>query len=103
MSHWRAQRPACLHGHPFPENLRIDTRGWALCITCQRSAYPPATPDEIAVDRAVMGEPPARLTPRERQAAVQRLDRRGLTARQIAECIGCTPRTVHRIRNRAAA
>jgi DNA-binding NarL/FixJ family response regulator len=102
------QRASCSHGHPYPENLCVDNRGWTSCLECRRAAcrrwhrthYVPAVPDEIAVDRAVMGDPPPRLTPREREAAVQRLDRRGLTARQIAEHVGCAKRTVHRIRNR---
>ncbi|MDF2708152.1 MAG: hypothetical protein K0R62_3804 [Nonomuraea muscovyensis] len=105
------QSTGCPHGHPYPENLVIDSRGWTTCRECRRAAwrcwyrrnYAPATPDEIAVDRAVMGDTPTRLTPRERTAAVQRLDRRGLSARQIAEHVGCTKRTVHRIRNRATA
>ncbi|MFC8008717.1 helix-turn-helix domain-containing protein [Streptomyces cinereoruber] len=108
---WRAQQPTCRHGHPFPANLFYNNRGWALCRTCSRTyqrAYNRTRhqltyiPDEVAIDRAVQGDPPTRLTPRERAAAVHRLDAQGLSARQIAEQVGCAQRTVHRIRNRAA-
>jgi len=100
VTHWRADRDTCVHGHPFPTNLRIDRRGWALCITCQRASYTPVSPDPAAIERAAVGDPPERLTPRERTAAIHRLDTCGLTARQIAERIGCSPRTVHRARGR---
>ncbi|MFE5895862.1 helix-turn-helix domain-containing protein [Streptomyces sp. NPDC056488] len=117
---WRAQQPTCRHGHPFPANLFHDNNGYARCRACNRAhyriynrtrrqhtqrqrSYIPVTPDEVAIDRAVMGDPPTRLTPRERAAAVHRLDAQGLSARQIAEQVGCTQRTVHRIRNRTAA
>ncbi|MEU2073596.1 helix-turn-helix domain-containing protein [Streptomyces sp. NPDC013489] len=107
---WRARQPACLHGHPFPENLFYNSSGYAQCRTCVRvynrtwheRNYIPVTPDEVAIDRAVMGNPPARLTPRERATAIRRLDARGLSARQIAERIGCSQRTVHRVRTRTA-
>ncbi|WP_282696304.1 helix-turn-helix domain-containing protein [Streptomyces sp. CC208A] len=103
MAHWRAARPTCRHGHPFPDNLRIDTRGWAVCRTCERNTYTPAQPDEIAIERAIAGDPPPRLTPRERAAAIQQLSRHGYSARQIAERLRCTPRTVHRARTRTTA
>ncbi|MFD3535340.1 helix-turn-helix domain-containing protein [Streptomyces sp. NPDC058664] len=98
----------CAHGHPYPENLVVDARGWTSCRECRRMAYRrwyhahyvPAAPDEIAVERVVLGDPPPRLTPSERAAAIRRLDARGLSARQIAEQTRCTPRTVHRIRSR---
>lgn len=102
---------ACQRGHPYPENLVTDNRGWTSCRECRRVSYRrwyhahyvPATPDEIAVERVVMGDPPSRLTPSERSAAIQRLAARGLTARQIAEQTRCSPRTVHRIRARQVA
>ncbi|MBT2467797.1 hypothetical protein J7E97_07905 [Streptomyces sp. ISL-66] len=100
---WRATRPTCKHSHPFPEHLRRLPNGWAYCRECDRLKYVPATPDESAVVRAVTGDPPARLTPRERAIVVRSLTDRGLSARLIAEHVRCTPRTVHRIRNRAAA
>ncbi|MGW6535395.1 helix-turn-helix domain-containing protein [Streptomyces sp. NPDC055051] len=103
-----SERTACRRGHPYPENKFTDNRGWSQCRQCAReswrrthgSRYVPVVPDEIAVERAVSGDPPARLTPRERAAAVRQLNRRGYSASQIAERVGCTPRTVYRIRSR---
>lgn len=100
---WRAARPTCKHGHPFPDNRRQLPNGWTYCLACERGKYRPATPDESAVERAISGNPPDRLTPRERELAVLALTRRGLPARAIAEHVRCTPRTVHRIRNRRTA
>jgi hypothetical protein len=57
-------------------------------------------PDEVAIERAVMGDPPDDLTATERAAAVAVLAARGLSARGIAERLGCTSRTVQRIRAR---
>lgn len=59
--------------------------------------------DEIAVARALDGNPSSRLSPGEREAVVVTLTRRGMSAWRIAEQARCTPRTVHRIRSRAAA
>ncbi|MFK0045473.1 hypothetical protein ACIQU4_15370 [Streptomyces sp. NPDC090741] len=100
---WRAARPTCKHDHPFPDNLRRLPNGWAYCRACERNKYVPAAPDVAAVKRAVVGDPPGRLTPREREIAVLTLTRRGLPAWLIAEHVKCTPRTVHRIRTRTAA
>lgn len=44
--------------------------------------------DVIAVERAVVGDAPGRLTQAEREAAVRRLHRMGFGDRQIAEHIG---------------
>ena len=41
--------------------------------------------DDVAVDRAVIGEPPDRLTTAEREAVVRRLHRLGLTDGLIAQ------------------
>ncbi|MEU8839985.1 hypothetical protein AB0D97_12760 [Streptomyces roseus] len=106
-----ANRDACLHNHLWPEHLAYDYRGWGYCRACQRgwiqnrqsTGYIPAVPDEAAVKRAVLGDPPARLTPREREIAVRSLTDRGLPAWLIAEHVRCTPRTVHRIRTRNTA
>jgi DNA-binding NarL/FixJ family response regulator len=97
--------PACRHGHPFPENAARDSRGWLYCRECNRvrARRPAAEPDEAAIERAAAGDPPERLTPRERQAAITRLDQRGLSSAAIAERIRCSRRTVHRARSRAAA
>lgn len=98
--------PACRHGHPFPQNRGRNHKGHLICLTCvhagnraaQGRAYIPAQPDEAAILRAAAGDPPERLTPRERHAAIALLDRRELPAAVIAERVRCTPRTVHRAR-----
>ncbi|MGW3376164.1 helix-turn-helix domain-containing protein [Streptomyces hydrogenans] len=104
-----SERTACIHGHPYPENEFTDAYGWSRCRQCareswrrtHRSRYVPVVPDDVAIDRAVSGDPPARLTPRERAAAVERLMRHGYSARQTAERVGCSLRTVYRIRSRS--
>jgi hypothetical protein len=106
-----ADSPACRHGHPFPENVAHYPTGWLYCLACARTRsrtwfadnYIPTEPDEAAIARAAAGDPPDRLTPRERHAAIQQLDARGLSAAVIAEHVLCTPRTVHRARSRTAA
>lgn len=103
--------PTCRNGHPFPENAFRDSDGWLHCRSCvrasssasKRNAYTPAQPDEVAIDRAVAGEPPQRFTPRERRAAIAQLDRRQLSAAVIAERVRCSRRTVHRARSKAVA
>lgn len=105
-----ADRPSCKHGHPYPQNLRSARNGHVYCATCdsirgrkyRRRNYMPVEPDAIAIERAVAGAPPARLTPRERAAAVLALTERGLAAWRIAEQVGCSKRTVHRVRGRYA-
>lgn len=106
-----ADSPACRHGHPFPENVAYDSNGWLVCRECRRvhgreqhaRHYVPARADEAAIARAVAGDPPERLTPRERHAAIVRLDRREYSAAVIAEHVRCTPRTVHRARSQQQA
>lgn len=56
--------------------------------------------DEIAVLRAVDGDRPPRLTVAEREAAVRRLQRRGLTDRLIAERLDVGTSGVWTIRQR---
>lgn len=63
-------------------------------------ALPPVDVDEIAVARAVAGDPPAHLTIRERAEAVRVLHSRGYNDQQIARTVRITDRTVLRIRNR---
>lgn len=111
---WAATRSACRHGHPWPQHLAYNNRDHAYCAECnrirarasRRRTYvpvPPTEPDPIAVERAVAGDPPDRLTASERAAAVLALTQRNVSARQIAERIGCSQRTVHRARSRYAA
>jgi len=54
--------------------------------------------DEVAVERAMHGMQ-LRLTPEERLEAVARLTRRGVSAREIAERLHTTSRTVVRLRS----
>jgi len=121
-----ADSPACRHGHPFPENVAHYPNGWLYCLTCSRirgrnrpstaqpqkisicrprraSVYQPVEPDEIAIERAVAGDPPGRLTPRERAAAIAQLDAWQLPAPVIAERVRCSRRTVYRVRSRQRA
>lgn len=43
------------------------------------------------------------MTPAQRHAAIAECDRQGLSAKAIAEQLGCTPRTVHRARAKRRA
>lgn len=103
-----ADSPACRHGHPFPENIGHQPNGWLYCLTCSRTrgrnkAYRPVQPDAAAIERAVAGDPPDRLTPRERAAAIGQLDNWGRSAPVIAERAHCSRRTVHRARSKRKA
>jgi hypothetical protein len=83
--------------------------GGGLCNSCyhkrprstghgRRGPY--SDVDEIAVQRAIRGDPPARLNSGEITAAVTWLTLRGLSAAVIAGRLGVTPRTVTRARAR---
>lgn len=104
-----ADSPACRHGHPFPENAAHYPNGWLYCLACARirsrewaaDNYAPAEPDPIAIERAAAGDPPDRLTPRERHVTVLLLTRKKFPASVVAERARCSKRTVHRLRNRA--
>lgn len=123
-----ADSPECRHGHPFPENVAYYPNGWLYCRECARvrgrsrakacqqreeagtaerrgrvSYYQPVQPDEVAIERAVAGDPPDRLTPRERAAAIAQLNAWQLPAPEIAERVRCSPRTVYRARSRQRA
>ncbi|MFI1161332.1 helix-turn-helix domain-containing protein [Streptomyces sioyaensis] len=102
--------PSCRYGHPFPENADRDGNGWLICRAClrdrsrnKRRSYVPVEPDWAVIERAVAGECPERITPRERAAAVRRLEAQRLNAELIAERVRCHPRTVFRIRSRSAS
>lgn len=81
-------------------------RAGGLCCRCYqwqwRRQHPriPREVDVIAVERAVRGDPPATLTPRERREAIAALTRYGRSAAEISRQLAITPRTV--IRHRAA-
>lgn len=65
-------------------------------------AYQPGTCiDEVAVQRAIDGDPPATLTPAETTEAVRILTQRGYSSKQIAARLRVTSRTVarHRIKS----
>lgn len=102
--------PTCKHGHPYPDNLAHRPNGWAYCRACARirsrnwfaTNRAGAGPDDAAIARAVAGDPPARLTPRERHAAIAQLDAQRLPASVIAERVHCSKRTVHRARAKGA-
>lgn len=101
-----ADSPACRHGHPFPENLGRNDKGHLICVACRRAHWRQQharryVPDEAAIQRAADGDPPERLTPRERHAAIGLLDRRQMSAAAIAERVRCSRRTVHRARSAA--
>lgn len=65
-------------------------------------AWTASEPDEIAIERAAAGEPPADLTWVERRAAIAQCDQWGLPARVTAQRVGCTRQTVYYARSRAA-
>lgn len=106
-----ADDPACQNGHPYPDNLRTDTNGWHYCAQCRRDKGKRwrdrnpvrVQPDEVAILRAVEGDPPQRLTPRERTEAVRRMTSLGLSVNTIAARLRCHPDTVHRARARLKA
>jgi len=87
---YNARRLAATHaGHEL-----IETRdGRHFCRTCHRGAQ---DVDEMAIVRAVAGDPPARLSPAERRAAVLELRALGLTLDLTAQRIGCARSTAWR-------
>lgn len=100
-------RTACRRGHPYPQNQGRDSKGRPYCVPCAQDrekrrtrVYVPVEPDEAAIERAVYGDTPVRLSPRERRQAIVRLGRRGFSAAEIADRLGCSTRTVFRVRRR---
>jgi hypothetical protein len=87
-------------GHHIVETAatRSDGRHYRQCLTCApwRTPLLPGPPplDEIAIERAVAGEPPERMRPVERRAAILQL--RPKPVPLIAELVGCSERTVWR-------
>jgi hypothetical protein len=99
-----ADGPSCRYGHPYPENaVRYGKDPGLRCRECTRirqtGAYRPVVPDWAAVERAVSGDPPRWLTPRERAAAVLRLAGT-LPPDVIASRVRCRVRSVYRIVSR---
>lgn len=102
-------------------NIRRRGRTFAMgcaCLSCtvarnasrRRSVangFPPfdwhAEPDEIAVERTLRGDRPARLAPAERLEVVRVATARGESAAQIARRLRMSERTVTRYRARLAA
>lgn len=66
-------------------------------------AWTAPEPDEVAIERAAAGEPPATLTWVERRAAIERCDQWGLPVRITAARVGCTRQTVYYARSRRSA
>lgn len=71
--------------------------GQLYCRTCRRGDQ---DVDEVAVERAVAGEPPERLTTAEREAAVALLLLEGLGRAEIARRVRCDRAHIGRIKNR---
>jgi hypothetical protein len=115
--HTAGTQTECLHGHPYPQFRGRDHRGHSVCLACQerwraehrarlqaeaaeRRAQRGPLVDEAILERVRLGERVRSLTTPEKRLAVEILDRRGLSARLIAERIGCAQRTVNRLRAR---
>jgi hypothetical protein len=78
-------------GHDITARQRREGSRYRWCLTCNSHN----DIDPVAVQRAVTGDPPARLTPAERRAAVAQLRPR-LSGARIALQLGVTDRTVWR-------
>jgi DNA-binding NarL/FixJ family response regulator len=99
--------PCAQCGIPRPLQVRsashrkvVQQRICTRCNTTNIRAYNVSDPgdvDEMAVERLIAGTP-VQARPSERMQAVAYLTRRRLSAKQIAERIGCTKRTVERHR-----
>jgi hypothetical protein len=77
--------------HEITFRQRRDGSRYRWCLTCRRND----DVDPVAVQRAVAGDPPGRLTPAERRAAVAQLRPR-LSGVRIAKQLGVTDRTIWR-------
>jgi ATP/maltotriose-dependent transcriptional regulator MalT len=71
--------------------------GRLYCRTCHRGEH---DVDEIAVERAVAGDPPDRLTTAEREAAVTQLVLMGVARDEIARRVNCDRSHIGRIKAR---
>lgn len=117
----RGDCASCRFGHSYPEHAGRTREGWQYCRECVRlrdaersrrryvprpsvggrpvwvRRWVPVEPDWVAIERAVAGDPPERLTPRERAAAIGRLSRSDYSAAEIADRVRCHVRTVYRV------
>lgn len=94
-SRWTTQHS----GH----DITIGPRGWRHCHTCDTQQQRRNDVDPVAVERAVAGDAPTRMSPAEREAVVDQLARRSVTNAEIARRLRVTPQTVGAIRTRIAA
>jgi DNA-binding NarL/FixJ family response regulator len=94
--------------------MRYDGARWSRtcpCASCveQRGEYFPRASrhanarhfdlDEMSVERAVQGDPPACMTKAERLEAARRLWDRGVAAREIARILRISRRSIERYRS----
>jgi hypothetical protein len=94
---YRRRRFARRHnGH----DITATRDGRPYCRTCARGGH---LVDEIAVERAVRGDPPQRLSIAERELAVIQLSAWGLTYAAISQRTGCSLRTAYAICKRLGA
>lgn len=104
----------CKHGHPYPEHRGTDRNGHHFCLRCRERWYADrrarvraeaarrkaSLVDETILEMIRTGASVASLTVQERALAVAILDAWGLPASEISRRIGCSKRTVHRVRAR---
>lgn len=88
-AHWAATHAG--HDITTLARRRLDGSQYRWCLTCRGGDGI----DPVAVQRAVAGDPPGRLTPAERRAAVAQLHPR-LSGARIAARLGVTDRTIWR-------
>lgn len=93
---------ARVDGRPAAErhdghDVTTTSAGRVYCRTCKRGDQ---DVDQVAVARAVTGEPPERLTVAEREAAVAQLSLMGVGTIEIARRVRCDRQTVWMTRKR---
>ncbi|ABW14411.1 transcriptional regulator, LuxR family [Parafrankia sp. EAN1pec] len=88
----RLTREEYLDEHAGHE-LRTRVNGTVYCLACWRGE---SDIDEVAVERAIAGEPPERMSIAERHHAIRRLHGKGPSAREIARRLSISSRTVQR-------
>lgn len=93
---------ARVDGRPTAErheghDVTTTSTGRVYCRTCKRGDQ---DVDEVAVARAVAGDPPGRLSVAEREAAVAELSLMGVGVVEIARRLRCDRQTVWMTRKR---